>query len=311
MKASVLASMATLSLAVSAICFAAESPEPQVRTLSYVVERTLTLEPSGPSDEVEPESTAWTAHLTMNARSLPHGGDGRVVTRFASGSKLEGPYLRVAETDEEWLEVDHEGESVYVSRLGLTRPHPANLAAIAEHGNLPPGSEVANRWWGVPIDYEPDDLVDIPPQHCLDPQPPASDYSEGGRLMLRAEAAEALVAMLDEMAAAEISVYVSSAYRSGATQRRIYLSATRRRMNQRGTAPPGHSEHQLGTTVDLSSEKESRRSLRRLDQAHRWMSANAARFGWHQSYRADNRDETGYIEEAWHWRYLGPPEPQS
>jgi len=39
------------------------------------------------------------------------------------------------------------------------------------------------------------------------------------------------------------------------------------------------------------------------------LSANAARFGWHASYRADNREETGYIEEAWHWRYLGLAEP--
>lgn len=284
---------------------AEEAATPQPKILRYVIERTLTLAPNGP---VKDGNEPWIAHVSLNARSLPHIEDGQVVAEFGRGDQLAGSYLRVMESDEEWLEIERHGVPAYVSRIGLTRPHPTNLAAIEKSGNLPVGTEIVNRWWGLPIAYEPDDMVDLPPRHCLEPQPAEADRSEGGRLMVRAEAAKSLVSMLDAMAEAGVAVYVSSAYRSGASQRRIYLSATRRRPSQRGTAPPGHSEHQLGTTVDFSTEKAARRSLRNTDEAHQWMSVNAAGYGWHQTYRADNRDETGYIEEPWHWRYLGTPE---
>ncbi len=299
-RAAIAALFAAIPLGGSPAIRAAEPEVP--RTLNYVVEKSLNLVPSGPQDGAE---APWVTHLLMNARSLPHNDDGRVVTRIPRGTTLAGNYIRIMETDEEWLEIDHEGEPAYIARIGLTRPHPANLAAIAQHGNLTIGEEIVSRWWGIPITYEPDDMVEIAAGYCLEPQPPSADRSEGGKHLLRAEAAESLAAMLDEMEAAGIPVFVSSAYRSGATQRRLYLSATRRRAAQRGTAPPGHSEHQLATTVDFSTEKAERRSLRNTDEAFEWLAANAARFGWHQTYRADNRELTGYIEEPWHWRYMG------
>ena len=299
-RAAMVALLAAIPWGGSLAIRAAETGEP--RTLTYVVEKSLNLVPSGPPDSAE---APWVAHLLMNARSLPHNEDGRVVARFPRGTALTGSYIRIVESDEEWLEIEHEGKPAYIARIGLTRPHPANLAVIAQHGNLPIGEEIVSRWWGMPIAYEPDDMVEIDAGYCLDPQPPNADRSEGGKFLLRAEAAESLAAMLDEMQAAGVPVFVSSAYRSGATQRRLYLSATRRRAAQRGTAPPGHSEHQLATTVDFSTEKAERRSLRNTDEAFEWLAAHAARFGWHQTYRADNRELTGYIEEPWHWRYMG------
>ena len=58
-------------------------------------------------------------------------------------------------------------------------------------------------------------------------------------------------------------------------------------------ALPGHSEHQLGTTVDLTG-------------GDAWLAANAVRFGFVLSFPADRSPRfTCYSNEPWHYRYFG------
>lgn len=113
------------------------------------------------------------------------------------------------------------------------------------------------------------------------------------------------MAMIDAAREDGIDMRVSSPYRSGTYQQVLFGNAVSRRgLNQRGSAPPGHSEHQLGTTVDISSPSTGR-FLRNSDPQHVWLRENGHRFGFRQTYTAENRAETGYIEEPWHWRYMG------
>ncbi len=273
------------------------------RVIEYVIERKLTLRPVT-IDPLGADSAApWRIHLNaINVRSVP-GTEGKVLGRLELDAELSGAYLLIDETDEEWLEIDFSGRTGYVSRLGFSRVHPANLQMIEEHGNLPIGREVVNRWWGIPLDYEADDLVPLPPEITRDGEP--------GSFRLRKEAADSLVKMFEAMRADGIEAYVSSSYRSGETQQSIFLQRMRERLNQRGTAPPGHSEHQLGTTVDISSVPAGRRALKNGDPQHDWLRKHAAKYGWRQTYFAHNVEETGYIEEPWHWRYVGKPAPKS
>ena len=62
-------------------------------------------------------------------------------------------------------------------------------------------------------------------------------------------------------------------------------------------ATPGRSEHGLGHALDLCGGVE-----RFGTTAHRWMQANAPRFGWvHPSWaQAD-----GSLPEPWHWEFTG------
>lgn len=287
----------------------AEDYPTEARKIQYVIEKELTLQPVLNAPENAPLHTAWSVHLaSLNLRDLP-SFDGKITGKIRRGVSLSGVYLHVIESDEEWLEFQRDGETYYAHRIGLTRPHPKNLANIAKHGNLPIGEEVINRWWGMPIDYAPDDMVEISAEFQLAPQAPAKDRTENGRLLLREEASAALDKLLEAMLEDGLECYVNSAYRSGRTQQRIYLAATRRRANQRGTAPPGHSEHQLGTTVDFSTAQDTRKTLRSTDPQYHWLAINAGKFGWKQSYTKDNTDQTGYIIEPWHWRYHGPQQP--
>ncbi|MDQ3990770.1 MAG: M15 family metallopeptidase, partial [Actinomycetota bacterium] len=72
-------------------------------------------------------------------------------------------------------------------------------------------------------------------------------------------------------------------------------------------ARPGHSEHQLGTSVDFRSRAE--RSVDRAwgeTPAGRWMQDNAPRFGFVLSYPRGAKARTCYTYEPWHFRYFGP-----
>jgi zinc D-Ala-D-Ala carboxypeptidase len=71
-------------------------------------------------------------------------------------------------------------------------------------------------------------------------------------------------------------------------------------------ARPGHSEHQLGTTVDVTTE-----GATDVDQSFgasptgQWVATNAHKFGFLLSYPQDASDLTCYDYEPWHLRYVG------
>lgn len=213
------------------------------------------------------------------------------------GDELVGEYVTVPETDEDWLKTTRYGVEVWVPRFNLHRIHPDNVVV----GNIPIGREKVDRWWGLPLDYEPDDLVRVPANYCV-----------GGReYRLRREALEALVAMLDAALAEGIDIRVTSAYRAGRYQQGLYEKAVAKDGGrQRYSAPPGHSEHQLGTCVDLVDPEQRELFTEGFGDTvqGKWLTANAGRFGFRRSYFPHNTKETGYISEPWHWRCIGRPQ---
>jgi zinc D-Ala-D-Ala carboxypeptidase len=103
-----------------------------------------------------------------------------------------------------------------------------------------------------------------------------------------------------------LELLVTSAYRSFGTQ--ANLKATYRVMYGAGTAnqfsaDQGYSEHQLGTTVDLTT-KTMRDLAQSFDQTpeYKWLTEHAHRFGFVLSYPKGNKY---YIYEPWHWRFVG------
>jgi D-alanyl-D-alanine carboxypeptidase len=176
----------------------------------------------------------------------------------------------------------------------------------------------------LPPDYAPSDLVDLAtgrPARAHDCQPP-------GRQCLRREAAEAYRRLAAAMEAAGHDPIVTSAYRQYRTQCATF-SRWRRRQGSceaaASSALPGHSQHQLGTTLDLFSREWNRGGRFRrgfaCDPAGRWIAEHAPAFGFVLPYplhpafqdparpctgeedRVDPR--TGYRFEPWHLRYVG------
>lgn len=218
--------------------------------------------------------------------------EAEVAFPLARGEKVSGVLTEDPETRDEWLTFERDGQQLHIRRIYLTRPHPDNVPG--EDGNLPYGREIVNRWFGIPLDYEANDLVPIPEQ-----------WARGPNMMLRKEACEALVEMFSDAAKEGLHLRVSSPYRSGERQVNIYTRNIGRNPAQRSSAPPGHSEHQLGSTVDLGALEGGGGQGFANTPESAWLEKNAARYGWVRSYYPHNVDETGYISEPWHWRFYG------
>jgi len=102
-------------------------------------------------------------------------------------------------------------------------------------------------------------------------------------------------------------LYVGSGFRSQAYQVDVFAAQVARWGDEdianRYSARPGHSQHQLGTTIDFTTDFRTFRS----SDAPAWLRDNAHRFGFVLPYTAAAGSRTGYIDEPWHARWVGRP----
>jgi len=151
----------------------------------------------------------------------------------------------------------------------------------------------------LPSSYGPGDLHNI-----ADAGFPLTDGVAVRQLVL-----DDLRALREAAAANGTPLGVLAAYRSYQRQADLY----ERRVDELGdseagsrVARPGHSEHQLGTTIDVTSEGQTD-----VDQswgatpAGQWLAAHAHEYGFLLSYPLDASDRTCYDYEPWHIRYVG------
>ncbi len=153
----------------------------------------------------------------------------------------------------------------------------------------------------LPDGFVPSDLVLLPR---------SATAPTAANAMLTRETADALLAMQASAARAGFDIRVVSAYRSYNEQVEVHARLAERvgaAQAARRSAPPGHSEHQLGTTADLSAASVGwGLSIRLAETAEgAWLRDHAHEFGFALSYPADGEALTGYVFEPWHFRYIG------
>ena len=121
-----------------------------------------------------------------------------------------------------------------------------------------------------------------------------------------AEAQPHLVEMLQKAEEDGIELRVESGYRSVSYQKRIF-----KRMFDKGrtfedivryVAPPGYSQHMIGTAVDFFP---SNWRFAETPQ-YTWLQENADQFGFVETYSQFNAYKMPW--EAWHWNYAGNDE---
>ena len=148
--------------------------------------------------------------------------------------------------------------------------------------------------------YAPTDLVTVG----------RADIAGSGKV--RRIAIDDLAAMTDAARTAGKAIAVRSAYRSyqdqvGTFQHWVDVSG--RKAALKASARPGHSEHQLGTTIDFRSASSTKAPWDYDDWATtgpgRWMKNNAWKYGWIMSYPKGELHTTCYQYEPWHYRYVG------
>ena len=112
----------------------------------------------------------------------------------------------------------------------------------------------------------------------------------------------------DKMAAAAakdgITLFINSGYRSYQEQVNLYNQYASERGTEEAdkvSSRPGHSEHQTGLTFDVNTTE---LSFEGTPEAI-WLEKHCAEYGFIIRYPKGKEDETGYIYEPWHIRYLG------
>lgn len=168
---------------------------------------------------------------------------------------------------------------------------------------------VVTLTYGLSRDYEPPDLV--PLSDYL-----SSDVTLGYPTELRAIAVGPLVRMIADMHAAGLDPKIISGYRSYSAQAIARQKWAEKEPERVGilSAPPGFSEHQLGTVVDFGSPElpaivgqediEFHTWFYRTSEGI-WLLENAHNYGFTLSYPFEATDVTGFFYEPWHFRYVG------
>jgi D-alanyl-D-alanine carboxypeptidase len=151
-------------------------------------------------------------------------------------------------------------------------------------------------------------------QDCVPPDLealPAEMVTGGGQSMRR----DAAAAFRELFAAAQkdgFTIVAASAYRSYQAQVSAYASHVSRggqAYADRVSARPGHSEHQLGTTTDVSSASAGYglESFEGTPEAA-WLAEHSWEYGFIVSYPEGKEPITGYVYEPWHIRWVGKAE---
>lgn len=111
--------------------------------------------------------------------------------------------------------------------------------------------------------------------------------------------------MINAAKSSGVNITVYSAYRSFKEQMGLKSAYTQKfgltKSNQ-FSADQGYSEHQLGTTVDISDVKVGLSLSLDKTPAFEWIKNNGYKYGFILSYPKNN---SYYIYEPWHYRYVG------
>ncbi|MDX5892962.1 M15 family metallopeptidase [Rubrobacter radiotolerans] len=171
----------------------------------------------------------------------------------------------------------------------------------------------------LPVAQSCDSLeVLVDPRHALPPDYSPTDLvyivgygvpTVGGDMLLREEATGKLAELMQRAGADGEELLVASAYRSYSEQQQTFahFQGIYGPEVEYVSAPPGQSQHQLGTTVDFTNSEVGYQLLPAFSEtnASRWLERNAWRYGFINTYPAEDISGTGRQAEAWEYRYVG------
>lgn len=137
-----------------------------------------------------------------------------------------------------------------------------------------------------------------------------AELIQAGGVMLDKRLDKPFAEMIAAAREDKIGLEAVSGYRSFEYQQNVYSAYEKRdgrAAADRYSARPGHSEHQLGLTLDVRGAD----GLHELAAAFkdtptgRWVAAHAHEFGFVVRYPQKQEKVTGYQPEPWHLRFVG------
>ena len=156
---------------------------------------------------------------------------------------------------------------------------------------------LVNKYSGLPEDYEPSDLVQVP------------SSGENENVCMRKEAAEAFEKLIGAASNEGFILNACSAYRSYAYQVGLFNKGAANYGEEyadRYWTRPGFSEHQSGLAVDIRMDNDcSDLDAVRYNSHYNWLLENMHTYGFILRYPDDKEDKTKIAPESWHLRYVG------
>ena len=161
--------------------------------------------------------------------------------------------------------------------------------------NLNKTNILVNKYYYLEEDYVPNNLKAIKKQYALD------------GMKLVEEACNAFENMAKAAEKEKLTIVAMSAYRSYSYQVSLYnryVKSDGKEAADTYSGRPGQSEHQTGLAVDVYNQKETYTNFEKTKE-FTWMQNHASEYGFILRFPKNKENETGYIYESWHYRYVG------
>lgn len=164
------------------------------------------------------------------------------------------------------------------------------------------GYLIANKSYPLPNDFVPKNTKSTP-----------ANLEKVCNNCINTQAYDAFEDMKADAQAVGLKLWNQSGFRSYKVQTTLYNNYINREQNKgmsyetakaeadTYSARPGYSEHQSGECFDLNN---AGRNFNGTKEAL-WVAQNAAKYGFILRYPEGKTNETGYIYESWHLRYVG------
>lgn len=154
---------------------------------------------------------------------------------------------------------------------------------------------LVNKYYYLGKDYVPNNLETISTRYAL------------SNMKMVKEAKEAFEEMAGTAKKENLNIVAMSCYRSYDYQVNLYNKYVRSDGQAEAdtySGRPGHSEHQTGLAVDVYNQKETYTNFEKTKE-FTWMQQHAHEYGFILRFPKDKENETGYVYESWHYRYVG------
>ena len=198
-------------------------------------------------------------------------------------------YLSYQEKNKKW---NIEKIITYVN-IGLDQDYYTN---VKDSPNKYTNIVLVNKYYYLGEDYVPKNLTKISNRYAIS----EDKYMEHDAAIAFEDMAKA--AQKDGYQIVAVSTYRSYKYQT--TLYNNYVSKDGEEKADKYSARPGYSEHQTGLAVDVSNNKKSYTKFGETEEFN-WMQDNCYKYGFILRYTEENEFITGYINEPWHYRYVG------